>query len=142
MLETWRFGTPRNYYIGTDFAAALKAGGSMDQTARTPENLFKMLLTRRIDIAVAETDSLRLGGTTLRDAQSKIVPLPNAPRQELPMYIAFRKQGNGIRLAEQFAAAYAAWRQTEEYALLVQRYAIAKWLPDDYQKQIALPLSK
>ena len=137
MLDTWRFGAPRDYYLGETFDEALRDGRSMDQRAQTPEHLFRMLLGRRIDIAIAETGALRLTGTKVRDPNSKITVLCKAIIPDLPVYIGFRKQGNGIRLAEQFAAAYAAFRQSEEYAQIIKRHGVLEKLPEDFRAWVA-----
>ena len=133
LLDTWRFGAARDYYIGEEFVAAVAAGHRLDQTARTPEHLFRMLLGNRIDVAVAETEVFRLFSAKFAEHQSKIIAMPNAPVQELPMFIAFKRQDDGPRLAERFAAAYAAWRQTEAYSLLIQRHGVAASIPEDFR---------
>ena len=133
MMRIWRFGAPRGYFIGDEFETVVSAGAPLDQTAATPEKLFAMLMAGRIDVAVAEISAYPLVESRIREVRSHVVPLPGIDFAGSPMYIAFRRQGDGPRLAEEFARAYAAWRQSEAYPRLAARYGVEDRLPPGYR---------
>ena len=139
LMQQWRFGAPRNYFVGDEFIQALAAGAPMDQTAPTPQKLFAMLLAGRIDIAVAEAQTFQIVEPRIRDAHVRIIRLAGVTLEGTAMYLAFRRAGAGPQQAQEFAAAYAAWRKSAEYAQLIDRFGIADRIPEDFRAQALRP---
>jgi polar amino acid transport system substrate-binding protein len=125
MLARWRVGIARGYYYPDSVRDLLKPGETVDNRARTWVMLMRMLLARHVDIAFTAYDPIEQLRTELPDIDSRIVPLAGAPAIDTPVYLAFTRRNDGPRKAEAFAAAYAAWRQTDEYRALVARFGTA-----------------
>ncbi|WP_338621095.1 transporter substrate-binding domain-containing protein [Paludibacterium sp. THUN1379] len=132
MMQQFRFGAPRGYFLGQEISDAISAGGKVDLSPQTQAQLFNMLLARRIDVAVAETLALQLVQPQIPDVASRVVQVPGAVFSGNPMYIAFKNAADGPDLARQFAAAYAKWRRTGAYPWLVARFHVFDRVPDSF----------
>ena len=125
MVEHWNFGIPQGYFLGDDIEKLPKSIASVDHSARSLVELFNMLLSDRIDVAVASVAGIDEVAQNIPDIALRVRSI--ARLKGGPMYIAFTRHDRDGDPAHDFARAYAAWRKTPAYAGLIERFGVARY---------------
>ena len=125
MMSRWRLGGIQGWYYNDDYKAAEAKGAPLDLSAPTNIGLARMLLAGRIDIALAEPGFLDQVKAELPEAADRVEILPGSALPGSPVYIGFTRKADGPAKAKDFAAAYAAWRDTPDYGALIEQFGVA-----------------
>lgn len=128
MVARWRTAVPNGYYMSDEILSLIKAGAPIEQPTVTQAQLFVMLISDRFDAVFGSNSSLVRANTEVAGLSRQVQALPDAHFSGKPMYVAFSRAAPE-QLAEQFAAAYQAFRQEPGYRELAQRFAVSDILP-------------
>ncbi len=104
----------------TEYYPTLK----VDKGAKSLDNLFKMLLEKRFDVAIADSYGLQSASRKNPLLKNQIKKL-ETPIASAPAFIAFANTSTGRTLAKRFAAAFKQFRLTSKYQTIIQKYSLS-----------------
>lgn len=117
LAQQYAVGASSGYYYGATVAQAVADGAPIDMPTVTQTTLFQMLVRGRYDAVVG--NALGFLASQRDDPAAAVQPLTSQSISCVPLYIAFAKGGSTERLAQDFAVAYRALRQTPAYRTLL-----------------------
>lgn len=128
MVARWRTGLPNGYYMSDEVLSLIERGAPIEQPTVTQAQLFIMLISDRFDAVFGSNSSLVRANTEIAGLTQQVQALPGAQFSGKPMYVAFSRAAP-VEIAEQFAAAYRAFREEAGYRELAQRFMVSDLLP-------------
>lgn len=118
-LKPYRIGTLRGYFYGEEFD---KAQYLKKHVVDKMEQIVGLLRIKRIDLAIVNVTDFKY--EFKEDPMIKNIIFLKPYFSKLPNYIGFSKVKNHEQLAKQFSETMNAFKQTEKYYVILERYGL------------------
>ncbi|KAF0813743.1 hypothetical protein IGB42_01422 [Andreprevotia sp. IGB-42] len=123
LIGHWQVGGARGYYYGPEWTPLLTTSSNADLSAPNQQALMRMLLRKRIDIAIGSVDMPTQLADELPEIAGKVIALDGVARTGQPIYIAFNRRTADDK-ARRFADILGELRQDGTLRRLALRFNV------------------